>query len=173
MRKTSTYARKRAHTTPPKGAAVLMQTMVRALPHTESLEFGNLRIEAGPSAERAKTEVCGALDRLQAGTGSIKDFDDLAHEIAIVGIRSWEIGGTDDARANLKKIFDDACAALDACRKRYLRWQKFELLRTESAALQDGIDAWEVIFDASSPEQMHSASATYVRWSKLSKRKAA
>jgi len=51
-----------------------------------------------------------------------------------------------------------------AIRKRYTRWEKFELLASEDQALLDAVDAWEVIYDASSPTQMHAARAAYVRW---------
>lgn len=173
MKKTTSFSRKRRHCSKVDGAVILIQTLVRALPHTEALEFGNLRIESGPAAERYKEEVRAALERLRVGTASVKDFDDLIHEIAIVGIRGFEFGGGDADKAGLNQIYESACAALDACKKRYQRWGKFDLLASEYLKLQDAIEAWEVIYDASSPEQMNAASAAFVRWAKMNKRVAA
>jgi hypothetical protein len=172
-RKTTSYARRIARHGKREHISAVAQTLMRVLPYNEALEFAGLRIEASPRALHMKTKTRESLERLRVGTAGVKDFDDLAHDLAVAGFRRPSIKGGADEKETLWLIFVDANKAIDSCRRRYLKWHKFELLDAEYADLVAGVDAYEIIFDASSPAQMQEAEDAYFRWVQMNRKKAA
>lgn len=106
--------------------------------------------DAGDTTEQhIKTRAC--FDRLADGTADNDDFDRVAMAINLAKVRALEID------RGLADLLEAGQTAMTSVRKRQERWNKWEVLPAERAAIVEALDAHEAITDASSPLQMHEA----------------
>ena len=135
MRKTSTHARRRWQADP----LASLRLLDKARP-----------FDAGDTTEQhIKTRAC--FERLADGTADNDDFDRVAMAINLAKVRALEID------RGLADLLEAGQTAMTSVRKRQERWNKWEVLPAERAAIVEALDAHEAITDASSPLQMYEA----------------
>ena len=144
-KKTSTYARKRAHCKPHNPDAP-MNLLMRARPYEDGEMLG----------EHVITRT--ALERLRTGQGTEQDFDRVSMILNVGLIRAEAID------PELVATITAGQMALVRMKDRYLRGLGFGF---DAAGLREtptALDAYEAIMDASSPLQMiHAMRAAYAR----------
>ena len=135
MRKTSAYARRRWQADP----LASLRLLDRARPFDEG----------DTTEQHIKTRAC--FERLADGTADSNDFDRVAMAINLAKVRALEID------RGLADLLEAGQTAMTSVRKRQERWNKWDVLPAERAAIVEALDAHEAITDASSPLQMYEA----------------
>lgn len=166
MRKTSTYARKQRARGAQAGkynGAEWLNTIARSRPYTDETPIGGWLPGTQTAATGAMLHVRSAFDSLQSGTGTEDDFDRLVIAMGVACIRATEIAG--DAASNpLSPILIAGNEALRRCLNRRRKWGKWQLDAPSIAEINEAVDVYETILQASSPAQMTAAAEAHARW---------
>ena len=164
MRKTSTFARKKlrnqVHT---KQADAAMRVFQRCSEYSE--EAGTLG-----QARLNKLKMREALTDLRNGSASDeRPFNLMAHAINIAYIRALEIRGVHNNP--MIPLLEKAESALTRCRDRKIAHGVWRLDGPGMSDLTEGVELYETILSASSPQQMINAS--HIREKALRRQKSA
>ena len=139
MRKTTRYARKRAHAP----SRIDPAAVARVIDYVRPFDAGDMLA--------AHNHVRVAFERLRTGCGEIAHFDLLAEAINANAIRAESID------ADLLQVMKTAQSAVARLRARYLTHGKFGFDAEGLQAIPPALDVGEAITDASSPLQMINA----------------
>lgn len=115
---------------------------------------------------KVRVALQGFLDRTMKHD-EYKAFDILVCAVGEAKIRYLDIAGPDSEPI---KVLDQAD---DAILRAYQRWKSTGEWGLDGLAirqLKDGIDLFEEVFLASSPNQMTEAENTYIKWVKMQKK---
>jgi hypothetical protein len=155
MRKTSEYARKRRVMNTYNGAEWL-NTITKCRPYDDQPLPGAIVKETSMEAAiRAVTNVRLGFAKIQNNPEDGEYcFDLLAHATGVAKVRFAQIGGNE---CEPVKIIDKADDALLKVRARYVKWGKWELLKSEVDAIAEALDLYEMALMNSSPAQMSDA----------------
>lgn len=157
MKKTSKYARKRAH-------QVFVSTSVDDYMARRRAYDGNTLYDPTTHLLRVHTAFSGLLNRT-APSDDTRCHDDIAHAIGEAEVRYIEIAGRDNNPA--LAILVKAGKALYRARQRWERTGQWGLDGPAIQELKDAIAAYEQVLLMSSPQQMHDAAMTRWRWIEL------
>lgn len=164
MRKTSTYARKRAAKGPLHtfNGAAWLNSIALCRQYTDELIPGSDKtMTTLDIAESAMLRVRTAFDAIKNGaqgsTDHEHDHDALAHAIGVAMIRAVQIAGEDRAANPMLPILDAASDAMRRLRELYERLGRWGLDGPALLEIPEALDVYETILQASSPQQMHHA----------------
>lgn len=170
MRKTSPYARKRAHKDPniitykfgkhgvihaKKRLHGVDDVVARCTPYRDNQFF-----DGGAHMLR----VHAALDNFlthSIATGDLDSFNLLSVCMNEGKVRAIEIGGEGNPAF---VVIENGIQAMNRAAERFQRTQKWGLDGPARQELIDAVSLYEEIFWASSPAQMHDAAMTAFRW---------
>lgn len=164
-RKTTAYARRRAHTQRDPTNGFFLNVIQRARPYTDEPIPGSSIEGTQSTADASKLRVAIALQGMvnQAlPSDDTEAFDLLAHAIGVSIIRAYQIGGD---RTEALLTLQAGTAALREIRNRRDRIGRWGTTRPEQIALTEAVETYEVILQSSSPAQM--AKATELRMESL------
>lgn len=168
MRKTSLYANKRRNSKDYQVAqhSPVAATLLNAFRVSNVMRCSrpfNADDGTDDNATDAAKTVIDAFERIKNGTSDIEstdDFDYLAHAVGVAQVRAIEIAGTDPERNYILPILTDAKNALERCRARYIKWDKWELDKPAVEQVDYALEAYTTILMSSSPRQMADAVET-------------
>jgi hypothetical protein len=159
MRKQSAYARK-IQRKPYYNGAMFLNVIQRCRPYTDDPIVGT-SIEGNQSAAtKAMIMVRDAFQSIKAGTSpknECRDFDILAHAFGVTTLRSIDIAGQDPCLNPMLPICRAGNDALERCRVRRNRFEKWEFDKPAVAEVDAAIELYETILQSSSPAQMEEA----------------
>jgi len=158
MRKTSTYARKRA-----MRQANVSPGFDKVIGRCQQYD-GNSIFNPDEHLLPVRLALQCLIDR-SVPTDDIRNHDTLAHAIGEAEVRYLEIGGRDNNPA--MPVLIKAGKALNRARD---RWERLGVWGLDGPAIQelkDGIDLYEQVLLMSTPQQMHDASMKRWRWCQM------
>lgn len=169
-KKLSPYARKKLREMNSKGKVTdkIMDQMCglsRVIARSQPFD-GNTMFKAERLLLPVRTALQKLLDRTIEGSDT-RSFDMLICAIGHAKIRYLEIGGEHNSAMPILEKADQALL------RAHYRWQdtgEFGLDGLGRQEIMDGIDLYEQVFLASSPNQMINAEKTYIKWLKLQKK---
>lgn len=156
MRKTSTYARKRAMRTVND---YQIHGLDRVIGRCQQYD-GNSVFSPDEHLLPVRLALQCLIDRSVPGS-DIRNHDTLAHAIGEAEVRYLEIGGRDNPAM---PILIKAGKALNRARD---RWERLGVWGLDGPAIQelkDGVDLYEQVLLMSTPQQMHDAAMIRRRW---------
>jgi len=159
-RKTTTYARKRANRNPAhekaRGITALYGATARCQTYGENSFY-----KPETLLLKVRMALQGLIDRTVPSDDTYS-HDELAHAIGEAEIRYIEIAGQDNNPA--LPILYKAGNALLRTRERWNRTGQWGLDGPAMQELKDGVDLYEQVLLASTPQQMHDAAMTRWKW---------
>lgn len=168
MRKTSVYARKRAHAIKTNGD--LLYHYVK-----QCNTIGMVTARCTPYEVNAKHDAQAIMVKLRTALQkmidrAVPDGDTKAHDYIIISfgeakVRYLEIGGRENNPA--LDALTQAELAMKRARERHDRIGQWGLDGPAIEALKTGVDLYEQVLMLSTPQQMADAASTLHRWLKL------
>lgn len=165
MRKTSTYARKRALQGLPSDPCVLSgRDYTRwAQTVTNSRDYAHESNRA--DFDRIMANIRLQMERITSGAvpkDDVEPHDLLAHVIGITQIRLFDIGlaGTDSDKAQANTAIDELNQATHAIKRMRERWQRTGTWGMDGPGIvlvRHAIDTYEAVLSVSTPRQMELA----------------
>jgi hypothetical protein len=162
VKKTTAYARRLKHQGHYYNGARWLTTIAECCPYDSDKPVGASAQAMSPKelSDQHRVDARLAFEQIKGGAvhpASVRPIDLLSHCIGVACIRAAQIAGDDAATNPLLAQLVPANQALQRCidRRRALGVWGFDGLAISQVA--DGLDAWETILLASSPQQMHAA----------------
>lgn len=161
MKKTTAYSRKRQTTGRTWNGAAWLNTLQRSTGYSTESPLGSwLDTGTQDAADNAIARVMQAFESLKVGVvlaGDEEPFDLIAHALGVSCIRAGQIAGLEPADNAMLPPLIAANAAMRKVMTRRARFGKWQILPTESEAVDWALEIYDTIVRASSPAQMSEA----------------
>ena len=171
MRKTTAYARKARRTGGAWNGAAWANAITMCRPYGDDVPIVIPGLIEGTqiTADKAKLKAVAAFDELKAGRlppGNESAFDEMSIALALGCIRAGQIAGDTLEGNPMLPVLVAGNIALRRVLDRRRKWGKWQLDPAGALDLAAAIEQYEIILQASSPEEMVKAEDIQRQWLK-------